>query len=200
MKPEIGAGHKMDKHLRHHPGVGAKTPGEPAGEGTGELERLRGELAEANERLEEYTGSLQRLQADFENHIKRSDAERREMVRGASKELIMKLLDIADTMDFALTAKSGSENETKLLDGFRRVNTNLKAILVQEGLSEVETSGGFDHGLHEAVEAVHDDGTEEGTIVDVVQKGYMLNNRLLRPAKVVVVKNRGDSDGKGNRD
>jgi molecular chaperone GrpE len=156
-----------------------------------EIGRLKAELEAERGKVREYTGLLQGLQADFENHLKRSEAERREYSRSACQDLVLKLLDIVDTMDLALAAKPDGGSE-RLLDGFRRVSAQLKSVLSAEGVAEIPAEGVFNHDVHEAVEAVPDSSKPDGTIVEVVQRGYMLNGKVIRTSKVVVAKNRGE--------
>ncbi|MFH1055546.1 MAG: nucleotide exchange factor GrpE [Candidatus Altiarchaeota archaeon] len=152
------------------------------------------EADELGKQLEEYTILLQRLQADFENHLKRSEAERRELVRNASKGLVVRLLDVVDTMDAALKVQPKGDGEARILDGFRKVHSQLMSVLSAEGVLEIPTEK-FDHDFHEAVETVADKGKSDGTVIDVIQKGYMLNGKVIRASKVVVVKNGGVLDG-----
>jgi molecular chaperone GrpE len=179
----------------------AQDDGGPEGPKPGEkdvdkvVESLRGELEAERKVSGEYKELLQRLQADFENHIKRSEASRSDLVKTSNRDLILKLLDILDTMDYALNAKPSGGDGAKMMDGFRKVGAQLKSVLAAEGLEEVDAAGAFDHVVHEAVDAVDDASKPAGTILDVVQKGYTLNGKLIRPSKVVVVKNRGECDG-----
>jgi molecular chaperone GrpE len=159
------------------------------------LEELKSSIEKEKEKSEGYKTLLQRVQADFENYVKRSDAERRELAMNGCDDLVVKLVDVADTMDLALNAKPNSEEGKKMLDGFRRVNNQLRSTLQTEGLEEIGAEGVFNHDLHEAVGTVEDNGKPNGTIVEVVQRGYKLKGNLIRTSKVVVVKNRGDANG-----
>jgi len=168
--------------------------------GDDETERLKKELENEKNKTQEYKELAQRIQADFENYIKRSEAERRETHRSANQELVTRLLDVVDTMDLALKTQPKDEETKKILDGFSKVNTKLKTILSAEGLEEIKNNGTFNHDIHEAVETVEDPTKPDGTIVDVVQKGYTLKGKLIRTSKVIVIKNRGDTSGEDNRD
>ena len=151
-------------------------------------EGLEKALESERTRVAEYTGLLQRLQADFENHVKRSDAERAARARDLAEGLTLKLLEVSDTMDLALAGKPDPGCE-RMFDGFRRVGAKLKEVLVGEGVEEVPTDGAFNRDVHEAVDVALDAGRPDGTIVDVVQRGYRLNGRLIRTSKVVGAKN-----------
>jgi molecular chaperone GrpE len=161
----------------------------------GEAETLRKELDAEKAKSEEYKALLKQVQADFENQVKRADAERRELVRSSCKDLVVKLLDVVDTMDLALKAEPKDGEGRKMMEGFKRVNAQLKAVLSCEGLAEVDASGQFNHGVHEAVETIEDPCRPEGSVAEVIQRGYTLNGRLIRTSKVVIVKNRGDANG-----
>ncbi|MBU0763156.1 MAG: nucleotide exchange factor GrpE [Candidatus Altiarchaeota archaeon] len=184
---------------KHH-----RSPPEPEGS---EVEALRKNILGLEEELnkqknqsEEYRGLLQRLQADFENHIKRSEIDRREFQKTASQGLVEKLVDVLDTMEIALKASSKDSAGEKMLDGFRRVYKQLDLILKAEGLEEVSNEGLFNLDVHEVVETLSDGSKHDGEIVDVVQKGYRLNGKLIRASKVIIIKNNGECDGKNNRD
>ena len=159
-------------------------------EQSGEVEALRRELEAERRKVEEYTTLLKRLQADFENHVKRSEVERKEFAKTAAKDLVLKLLDVFDTLDLAVKVDPKDGEGRRILDGFRRVRDQFKTVLAQEGVEEIPTDGVFSHEVHEAVETVEDTGKPDGTIVDVVQRGYKLNNKVIRSSKVVVVKNK----------
>ena len=154
-------------------------------------ESLGAELDEANRKLAEYTDLLQRLQADFENHVKRSESQRQSIIRGASRDLITKLLEVMDTMDAVLAVEAKTEGEARILDGFKRFASQFNSALQSEGLREIEASGVFKPDYQEAVETVECPGKSDGTIAEVVQKGYTLNDQVIRTSKVVVVKNKG---------
>jgi len=160
-----------------------------------DLDCLKAEADAQKSKAEEYKNLLQRVQADFENYMRRSDTERRELMKNASKDLVAKLLDVVDSMDAALKAEPNGVEGAKILDGFRRVNAQLKSVLSAEGLEEIASDGAFDHDCQEAVGTVEDAGRRDGTIAEVVQRGYMLNGRIIRTAKVIVVKNGGESNG-----
>jgi molecular chaperone GrpE len=158
-------------------------------------EELDGKLDVEKAKADEYKSILQQLQADFENQVKRSSAERQDVVRCATKDLVMNLLPVVDTMDLALSAKPKDQDCAKMLDGFRRVSQQLKGVLAQEGLAEIPSDGRFNHDLQEAVDTVEDKSKPDGTIAEVIQRGYTLNGKLIRTAKVTVVKNRGECNG-----
>jgi molecular chaperone GrpE len=129
--------------------------------------------------------SYLRLAADFDNYRKRVAREQAEVTQRANERLLNELLPVLDDLERALEAASEHE-EAKLEEGVRLVHRQLADTLRKEGLQEVPTDGMFDPHVHEALLAQPVDGRESGEIVDVVQKGYRLGDRVLRPARVVV--------------
>ena len=125
-----------------------------------------------------------RLAADFENYKKRAARERREYVALANERLISELLPILDDLERALAAAEDHQ-EAQLEEGVRLVHRSLASLLERQGLSTIETDGKFDPHVHEALLSQPSDG-EEGSVLDVVQKGYKLGDRVVRPARVVV--------------
>ncbi len=150
-------------------------------------ECLQKALESEKAKVAEYTGLLQRLQADFENHVKRSDAEKAARSCDLPEGLALKLLEVSDTLDLAIAGKPEPGCE-RMFDGFRRVGAKLKAVLAEEGVEEVPADGAFNSAAHEAVDVVPDSSLPDGTITEVIQRGYRLNGRLIRTSKVVVAK------------
>jgi len=141
---------------------------------------LKEALEEEKAKAERYLKNWQRAEADFNNYKKRTDQEKGETAQFANMVLILNLLPILDDFERAFDTLAD-----KLAQKFR-------AILEAQGVSEVKTIGEkFDPAVHEAVS--QGDG-EEGQILDEVQKGYKLHDRLIRPALVVVGKGK-DSEG-----
>src|SRR5213594_1306277 len=127
---------------------------------------------------------LQRLAAEFDNFRKRNAREQAAFAERASERLVKELVPILDDLGRALEAASEHE-EAKLEDGVRLVHRSLADLLTKEGLAEIETDGEFDPHVHEALLSQPSD-EEEGSVIEVVQKGYKLGDRVLRPARVVV--------------
>ena len=141
-------------------------------------------LAEVTRERDEYLDALQRLQAEFDNYRKRKEREFVELSTRAGERLVRELLPVVDDLERALEAASAHE-EAKLEDGVRLVHRALSDLLAKEGLVEVETNGKFDPHVHEALLSQPSD-EEEGSVIEVLQKGYRLGDRVLRPARVVV--------------
>ena len=127
---------------------------------------------------------LLRLAADFENYKKRAARERQEYVALANERLIAELLPVLDDLERALTAAEQHE-EAQLEDGVRLVHRSLAALLERQGVTAIETEGKFDPHVHEALLSQPSEA-DEGSVLDVVQKGYKLGDRVVRPARVVV--------------
>jgi molecular chaperone GrpE len=127
---------------------------------------------------------LLRLAADFENYKKRAARERQEYVRLANERLIAELIPILDDLERALSAAEQHE-EGQLEEGVRLVHRSLAGLLERHGVKPIETDGQFDPHVHEALLSQPSEA-EEGSVIDVVQKGYKLGERVVRPARVVV--------------
>jgi molecular chaperone GrpE len=136
--------------------------------------------AERDERLND----LKRVAAEFENYRKRVARDQESLVARAHERLVKELLPVLDDLERALGAAEQHE-EAALEEGVRLVHRELDDALRREGLAEIETSGRFDPHVHEALLSQPSDA-EEGTIIEVVQKGYRLGDRVVRPARVVV--------------
>jgi molecular chaperone GrpE len=127
---------------------------------------------------------LLRLAADFENYKKRAARERAEYVALANERLIGELLPILDDLERALSAAE-QHQEAQLEEGVRLVHRSLAGLLERHGVRPIETEGKFDPHVHEALLSQPSEA-EEGSVIDVVQKGYRLGDRVVRPARVVV--------------
>ena len=157
---------------------------EPEGEPEAEAEQELDVEALAAER-DRYLDQLLRMTADFDNFRKRAAREYESLASRAAERLVTALLPVLDDLGRALEAAEEHE-EAKLEEGVRLVHRQLADTLRREGLEEVPTDGMFDPHVHEALLAQQVEGRESGEIVDVVQKGYRLGDRVLRPARVVV--------------
>ena len=149
-----------------------------------EGESLEQRLASAEAEAETHLNDLKRLAAEFENYRKRAARDQESLVTRANERLVKELLPIVDDLERALEAAEEHE-EAKLEEGVRLVHRQLASVLEREGLAEIETNGKFDPHVHEAL-ATQPSDEEEGTVVDVFQKGYRLGEKVLRPARVVV--------------
>jgi molecular chaperone GrpE len=127
---------------------------------------------------------LLRMAADFDNYKKRAARDREEYVTLANERLVKELLPILDDLERALTAAAEHE-EAALEEGVALVHRSLASLLERQGLKPIETAGKFDPHVHEALLSQPSEA-EEGSVIDVVQKGYTLGDRVVRPARVVI--------------
>jgi molecular chaperone GrpE len=156
-------------------GAGPEQP--PAGEDV--------RLAALERERDEYLDALQRLKAEFDNYRKRTVREQEALAGRAGEALVKELLPVLDDLERALAAAEDHE-EARLEDGVRLVHRSLLEALQRHGLELIETDGAFDPHVHEALLAQPSDEAEPGSVLQVLQKGYRLGDRVLRPARVVV--------------
>jgi molecular chaperone GrpE len=130
---------------------------------------------------DEYLDALQRLKAEFDNYRKRVARDQQELAARAHERLVRELVPVLDDLERALAHEGGGDLE----DGVRLIHRQLDEALTREGLVEVETAGMFDPHTQEALLAQPSDEAE-GTVIEVLQKGYLLGDRVLRPARVVI--------------
>jgi molecular chaperone GrpE len=159
-------------------------------------------VEELKRQRDEYLDSLQRLKAEFDNFRKRTARESAAQSARASEGLVKELLPVLDDLERALVAaeersaciaagqspasSTPEELEAKLEEGVRLVHRALADVLARTGLVEIEADGAFDPHVHEALLTQPVDDVEPGSVVQVLQKGYRLGDRVLRPARVVV--------------
>ena len=142
------------------------------------------ELAALTQERDDYLDRLQRLKAEFDNYRKRAARDQESLVARSTERLVKELLPVVDDLERALEAAAKHEEAT-LEEGVRLVHRALRDTLAKEGLVEIETDGKFDPHVHEALVAQPSEA-DEGSVIDVVQKGYRLGDRVLRPARVVI--------------
>jgi molecular chaperone GrpE len=134
---------------------------------------------------DEYLALAQRLQADFENYRKRAVRDQERLVAHAHERLVRELLPILDDLERAVGAAEQHE-EAKLIEGVKLVEKSLRSALAKEGLVEIATGGPFDPHVHEALLTQPRADAEPGTVLEVVQRGYRVGDRVVRPARVIV--------------
>ncbi len=152
-----------------------------------ESEKLQEELEKAKQEIAEYLEQLQRSQAEFANYKKRNEREREDFIKLANAALISKLLPVLDDCERALKTVPDNLRSLTWVEGIFLIERRLRALLEQEGLTEIEAVGQkFDPELHHA--AVREETTkyEEDEIISELQKGYKLNDKVLRPTMVKV--------------
>ena len=157
-------------------GVGSTEPASSEGAG------LAG--TEAERQRDEYLDALQRLKAEFDNYRKRVARDQQELAARAHERLVRELVPVLDDLERALEFAAAHE-EAQLEDGVRLVHRALADALAKEGLAEIATDGKFAPHTQEALLSQPSEA-EEGTVIQVLQKGYLLGDRVLRPARVVI--------------
>lgn len=159
--------------------TGEETGGEASG--SGEAAKRLQELAE------EYQARALRVQADFDNFRRRTQKEKEELAQYATSKLVGELLPVLDNFERALATASASTESEAFGKGVNMIFRQLEGVLKSEGLTAMETVGQpFNPEYHQAIMQVESDEHEEGIVTEEVQKGYLLKDKVLRPAMVKV--------------
>lgn len=184
-EPEPKAEKKTHKAPHAAEPAGATMP--TAAAGAADAAALEAELARVAAERDTYLDHLRRLKAEFENYRKRMQRQSDSLRKLAAEDVIAALLPVIDNMYRACSAAE-RHDEGQVVEGVERVTGQLVALLSSQGLQELPISPGdpFDPTVHEAVMAQPTADHEEGTIVSVLERGYMLHDKLLRPARVIV--------------
>ena len=141
-----------------------------------------------------------RLAADFENYKKRLAKEKSDVVAYGNEELIKALLNVLDNLERALEHTESGDDSPALLEGVKLVHKQFVSCLEKFGVTSVDASTGteFDPRIHQAIERVESSELSSGLILSQMLPGYMLKDRLLRPALVVVSKGVENTEGNGS--
>ncbi len=146
------------------------------------------ELEKAHKEKEEYYNRMLRLQAEYDNFKKRTQKERVADRKYKAQDLATELLPVLDNFERALQVEPTKETES-LIEGITMVYNQFKEAFVSQSIEEIETVGTtFDPNLHHAVMQVEEEGKDKDEVVEELQKGYILNERVIRPAMVKVNK------------
>ena len=174
----------------------AQTEGNVSGENTQEEaqaelsaeEQLANMLAEAQQMVEEQKDKYLRLSAEFDNYRKRTLKEKAELIKNGGEKTLTAILPVLDDFERALKNMEASEETKAMKEGVELIFSKFQKILGQEGLQKIETEGqAFDTDFHEAIALIPAPSEElKGKILDCVQTGYMLNEKVIRHAKVAV--------------
>ena len=139
--------------------------------------------------LEEWKNSYTRKLAEFQNFTKRKENEVAEMRKYASEGIIVKLLDNIDNLERAVDASKESQNFDSLIEGGNMILNNLKNLLTEEGVEEIEAAGKeYDPYEHKAMITENKEELDDNVVVQVFQKGYKMKGKVVRPAMVTVNK------------
>lgn len=148
--------------------------------------RHQKEVEELRKVSDEYKDTLQRLQADFENFRKRLDKEKEEFSAFAGVRIVADFLPLMDSLNEGIKDAEKAGN-AQMKGGFEKLRKQLRLILERNGVREIESIGKkFDHALHESVLMANEKDKDDGVVLEEFQKGYLINGKVLRPAKVRV--------------
>ncbi|MBP3679676.1 MAG: nucleotide exchange factor GrpE [Bacteroidaceae bacterium] len=163
---------------------------EPSDEGLEptEDEQLANMLAEAQATIEEQKDKYLRLSAEFDNYRKRTLKEKAELIKNGAEKTMIAILPVLDDFERALKNMEASEEAQAMKEGVELIFNKFQKALAQEGLQKIETEGKeFDTDFHEAIALIPAPSEDlKGKILDCVQTGYMLNEKVIRHAKVAV--------------
>ncbi len=151
-------------------------------------EKLQQSLDEAEARITDLQDKYLRLSAEFDNYRKRTIKEKSEIIKTAAEKTITAILPVLDDMERALLNMQKSDDAQALREGMKLINAKFLKILSQEGLNKIETEGAdFNTDFHEAIAMIPAPSEDQkGKVLDCVQTGYKLNDKVIRHAKVAV--------------
>lgn len=151
-------------------------------------EILNEELTEAKEKISEINDKYLRLYSEFDNFRKRTMKEKAELYKTAGEDVIISIISIVDDFERALKATDNNDENKAHREGIELIYNKFKKTLEQKGVKEIDSIGNdFDTDLHEALTKIPSPKEElKGKVIDVIEKGYTMNNKVIRFAKVVV--------------
>lgn len=139
------------------------------------------------EKYNELNDKFLRLYAEFDNYRRRTNKEKVELIANANEKLLLDLIPTIDDFERAITNNENVEDINAIKEGFILIYNKFKSALEAKGLKQMEAKGeAFDSDLHEAIANVPGDESQKGKVIDDVEKGYFLNEKVIRFAKVVV--------------
>ena len=154
-----------------------------------ELDLVKEELYKARESSDNNLNRLKYMMADFDNYRKQMEKQIASKIESSRAELLMKFLNIRDDYSRALEIAKQSKSETVVIEGLEAILKNLDSVLKSEGVMEIETIGTpFDPNIHDAISFSYQDNVSENAVTGEIRKGYMLNNKVLRPSLVEISK------------
>ncbi len=156
-------------------------------DGVSEIDQLKARIAELEKEAAEYKDQWLRAAADYKNFKRRTDQERADLIRGASAGLVLKLLPVLDDLQRAISSVTPEVANSAWYGGFKLIPQKLQTVLESEGVAPIQAVGqDFDPNFHEAVIYEAAGADQENKVVDELQKGYMLRDRVLRTTMVKV--------------
>jgi molecular chaperone GrpE len=154
-----------------------------------ELDSVKEELYKARESSDNNLNRLKYIMADFDNYRKQMEKQIASKIESSRAELLIKFLNIRDDYSRALEIAKQSKSETVVIEGLEAILKNLDSVLKSEGVMEIETIGTpFDPNIHDAISFSYQDNVPENAVTGEIRKGYMLNNKVLRPSLVEISK------------
>ena len=152
-----------------------------------DLAALKEELREARKSSDNNLNKLKYMMAEFDNYRKQMEKQINSRIESGKAELLVKFLSLRDDYLRALEMAKQSKSETVVIEGLEGILKNFDSLLRSEGVMEIETIGTpFDPNVHDAIGFSHQDEIEENIITKEIRKGYMLNNKVLRPSLVLI--------------
>ena len=160
-----------------------------------EVETLRADLEQAHAQAADYLEGWQRARAEFANFKKRVEAERQEVRRSSTEALLLKLLPVVDDLERAFQVLPEESADEAWVDGFRMILRKLQALLESEDVTPIEAAGQpFDPLWHQALLQEETEEHRDGYVIEEMQRGYRVGDRVLRPSMVKVASNSNESD------
>ena len=195
--PQPGATPDMEPEEAQQPAAGRTRAEEriAALDGSGaslsaQVDELRDQLAMATEAAEKAESGWQRSQADFANYKRRTEQERADRAGLASDALLLKVIAVADDFDLAIEHVPTEAQGSPWVEGIAAIDRKLRALLDSEGVKPMEAEGQpFDPNQHQAISYEETAEAPDGTVLKVLQQGYTIRDRVLRPALVAVARN-----------
>jgi molecular chaperone GrpE len=164
------------------------------------LKSLMMELEEVKREREQFKGALQRAQADLANYRRQTEEERGDQLKFANGRLLIRLIPMLDDFNLALGQPPDGPDKSAWMEGLRLVHRKLHTIIESEGVTRIEALGkAFDPLEHEAMAQQESSDHEDGHVLAVIQDGYKLHGRVLRPARVIVAKKVPTTQGSEER-
>ena len=165
-----------------------------------DVSALKNELSAREKESKENYDRYLRAAADLDNYRKRAARERADIVKYGKEDLIRDILPFLDSLDRALEHKD-TDDAQAFRDGVALIHEQLLCCLKKHGVERIESVGvNFDPNIHEALMQMESPDHEDNQVVSEMEKGYLLNGRLIRPSRVCVCKNTGKSDGWKNQE
>lgn len=169
---EEKAGHKEQAHKEHNHKKEEHKPADP--------------LKEKDAKIAELQDKYLRALADLDNYRKRVAKDKEDFVKYTRRDVTGEILPVLDNLQRAIAASKDSTDIATLKQGVEIIIKQFEDIIKKLGAVEIKTEGVFDHDLHHVMHKEHKDGVEDGTILEVYQKGYQLDGVVIRPALVKV--------------